>query len=145
MKKSGQVTIYFKQLFDRLSGEFEKWKKVKKILPIDYYPGQTSKDFHGQQFDVAFIDGDHSYEGCRSDYCAVGEKASICMFHDVNDKFVSEFELNKGGVSKFWHELKPQIRTPDEIVEFLDHSAGDRVMGIGVIVRANLLQERFNQ
>ncbi len=124
---------------------FKCYDAVKKILPIDYYPGRTSKDFYGQQFDLAFIDGDHSYDGCQSDYCAVGEKASICMFHDVNDKFVAEFESNKGGVSKFWHELKSQIREPDETVEFLDHSAGDRVMGIGVIVRANSVQERFNQ
>lgn len=114
---------------------FKSYPHVRKLLPIEYRVGQTSKDLADEFFDFVFIDGDHSYDGCKSDYLAVGEQASLCAFHDVNDRFVAEFDANDGGVPRFWAELKSLTHAPDRVIEFLDHSGDDRIMGIGVVVR----------
>jgi hypothetical protein len=95
----------------------------------------TSDLVSSERFDLAFIDGDHSYDACSRDYDNVGKRAKICMFHDINDRDVMRYEPNKGGVPRLWKELSSGIRDPDHTVEFTDHSKGAQVMGIGLIVR----------
>jgi hypothetical protein len=114
---------------------FRSYYAVKKVLPIEFYVGMTSDSFVGESYDLAFIDGDHTYRGCSSDYEAVGRHAKICMFHDINDKFVRNHPANDGGVPRLWQEIKHSKPRSDEICEFLDHSEDDQIMGIGLIVR----------
>ncbi len=58
-------------------------------------------DFSGMQFDFAFIDGDHSYEGAKRDYlrirASMGGRGVMC-FHDYQRSFP--------GVMKFIDELR---------------------------------------
>lgn len=69
-------------------------------------------------FDLVFIDGDHSQEGCSADWLSYGHLGKIVAFHDI-----------KGcpGVTTVWNELKTKYRT-QEYIEGRD-------MGIGVLWR----------
>ena len=108
---------------------------IIQLLPISVHVG-TAQDFAGQAFDLAFIDGDHSYASCRGDYEAIGRIAKICMLHDINDKYVASHPANDGGVPRFWRELTYKMEPDSARYEFLDHSEGDSVMGIGLLVRS---------
>jgi hypothetical protein len=107
------------------------------MLPIDFRLRPAFEELQAQSFDLAFIDADHAYDGCRADYEAIGSSASICAFHDIQDRFVAELPDNHGGVPRFWNELKSNTHPPDRIFEFLDHSHGESVMGIGLLVRGS--------
>jgi hypothetical protein len=113
---------------------FSCYDTVKHLLHITFHLGQTAEDFRDQECDLAFIDADHTYDGCRRDYEMIGRSAKICAFHDVQDKYVSATPANNGGVPKFWQELKAATHPPDQVFEYLDHSHGDKVMGIGMVV-----------
>ena len=78
------------------------------------------------------IDADHSYDAVRADYDLFGARARLCMFHDINDRFVEEWPGNVGGVPRFWRELKNRL-PPRVLHEFCCHSEGQAVMGIGVV------------
>ncbi len=109
------------------------------LIPMRVHQG-TSEDFRGQRFNLVFIDGDHSYRGCAADYDNLGRHADICMFHDVNDRFVAEYIPNEGGVPRFWVEVKAAVSPADRVFEYLDHSESDRIMGIGLIVRPTAVE-----
>jgi Methyltransferase domain len=117
-------------------GFFKDYPAVKHMLPIEYDSEGSSKDYRDYTFDLAFIDGDHSYSGCKLDYDSVGRKASICLFHDINDQYVASYESNSGGVPRLWSELREQVDSSCQVIEILDHSEGQQVMGIGMLIKA---------
>jgi len=82
----------------------------------------TSLDFEGQQFDLVFIDADHSYEGVSTDYHNLGQYAKIVMFHDINDDRCP-------GVVKFWNEIKEGKKYK----EFKYQTNNENVHGIGLL------------
>ena len=82
----------------------------------------TSNDFRGRRFDVAFIDGDHSYQGVKTDWVNVGQFAGIAVFHDIN-------ESSCPGVVRFWNE----IRGVKSFKEYTYQTTGRNVQGIGMI------------
>lgn len=83
--------------------------------------------FEGHPLDYLFIDGDHRYDGVKSDFEMYGpmvRKGGLIAFHDIVDGS-SEFV---GGVPDFWREIKPRYR----YVEFVkDPRQGG--FGIGVL------------
>lgn len=62
---------------------FKPYPDLKDLLPLEYYPGKTSKDFVHESFDLAFIDADQSYGCCLADDDAVGRQAALCAFHET--------------------------------------------------------------
>jgi hypothetical protein len=94
------------------------WRKTKS----DYHFGflnankylrayiMTTKEFAKKwhfNYDYIYIDGDHSYEGVKTDYKLFWKrlnKGGFMIFHDVNVK--SQRGLPKFGVWKLWEEIK---------------------------------------
>jgi predicted O-methyltransferase YrrM len=75
-----------------------------------------------QTVDFLFIDGDHSYEGVKSDFQMYRDLVSnngLIAFHDiVNEEWP--------GVGRFWREIKPRFETTEIIRD------PERI-GIGII------------
>jgi hypothetical protein len=77
----------------------DKYMSAEVKPYISEYNIGTSNDFHNVKFDLVFIDGDHSYEGVKTDWLNVGRFAKIAMFHDIVD-------LTCLGVVQLWNEIK---------------------------------------
>ena len=52
-----------------------------------------------ENFDIVFIDGDHSYHGVKNDYEICKKSGKIYVFHDIINSVCP-------GVVQFWNELK---------------------------------------
>ncbi len=89
-----------------------------------------------ERVDLLFLDGDHSYEGVRSDflqYSPLVRPGGLIVFHDI----VPAEETGAptaghrwvGGVPRFWQEIKPTAVRSWEFVE----SWKQQGFGIGVI------------
>lgn len=78
------------------------------------------------KFDLAFIDGNHSYSYAKSDFLTVLDNATNIAFHDIAD----------GDVKNLWNDLKKS----DYKDKFDFHEwklANHKLMGIGLMVRKN--------
>ena len=88
---------------------------------------QVKSAFKDHPVDYLFIDGDHRYEGVKSDFEMYGpmvRKGGLIAFHDIADG-PSEFV---GGVPEFWREIRARYR----YMEFIkDHK--QEGLGIGVL------------
>jgi cephalosporin hydroxylase len=86
---------------------------------------EVADKFNGQSVDFLLIDGDHSYEGVKSDFEMYSDLVSddgLIAFHDiVNEEWP--------GVGRFWREIEAQFETTEIIRE------PERI-GIGVIKSA---------
>jgi predicted O-methyltransferase YrrM len=78
----------------------------------------------GQQLDVLFIDGDHSYDGVRADFERYGRlvrSGGIIALHDINEDFRTKHGIEtpsiSGEVPRFWGELKERYRTEELIAD----------------------------
>lgn len=72
--------------------------------------------FRLSPYDLVFIDGDHSQEGCSADWLNYGHMGKIVAFHDIR---------GCPGVTTVWDELRGKYRT-EEYIEGRD-------MGIGML------------
>lgn len=96
------------------------------ILLGDSYSEEMLKRVKGKNitFDLIYIDGDHSYNGCKKDfemYSPLINKGGIIVFHDINPTKNSHIR-----VSQFWQEIKKQYKYK-EIVD------KNKPVGIGVL------------
>lgn len=110
--------------------QFQVRNRLKKWIDFEFHGGKTSDDFRSQKFDLCFIDGDHSSEWCRRDYENLGRHAQLCMFHDINDRYVGA-----ENVPAFWQELKKTEAEIAEFAEFTSHPENEPIMGIGLRIR----------
>jgi predicted O-methyltransferase YrrM len=86
--------------------------------------------------DLLFIDGDHSYEGVRSDYemySPLVRPDGLIVFHDIvpdlRMRTGTPSHVDVGGVPHFWRELKASRGGTEEIVEDPDQDG----YGIGLL------------
>ena len=114
---------------DYLDG-FEEFQKVlpclKKCIP------NTSDDYKGKQFDLVFIDADHSYEGAMRDFLNVGQYAGkLVCFHDI---YAHEYDSQDGGTVRMWNEICSM--TPN-LPKLIFSQFPNRWMGIGVVLNTS--------
>jgi hypothetical protein len=112
---------------------FRAYEKIDHSLPIEFAI-TTSAQYSRQIFDLAIIDGDHNYWAARADYDYVGRRAKICLFHDINDRYVRDYPGNDGGTPRLWRELSLSLRY-HHFKTYIHHSENDSIMGIGIIER----------
>ena len=62
-----------------------------------------------EPYDFCFIDGDHSYNGVRSDYALMGPHCRAAMFHDIRDTSCLAASEYSGGVPLFWQHLQTHL------------------------------------
>jgi cephalosporin hydroxylase len=90
----------------------------------------------GDQLDFLFIDGDHSYEGVKSDYETYGplvRTGGLIAFHDIVEDYRTRFGQatvhDVGQVPAYWKELKSLVHGAEDIIE----DAGQDGYGIGLL------------
>jgi predicted O-methyltransferase YrrM len=89
----------------------------------------------GEPLDVLFIDGDHSYDGVRSDFELYGplvREGGLIGIHDINEDYSTRHGRQtpsvSGDVPRFWREVTGRYRS-EEIIAEPDQDG----YGIGVI------------
>ena len=97
-----------------------------------------------EKIDLLFIDGDHTYNGVRTDFkkfLPLVSNTGIIAFHDICEDHYSRFGTKtsnfSGGVPRFWKELKDQHKRSIEFV--CDHEQDG--FGIGLIHKNKLHAE----
>ncbi len=79
--------------------------------------GTVKEILNGEKVDFLFIDGDHSYEGVKTDfemYSPLVKKGGIVAFHDI----APGPEENVGGVPRFWEKIKRNYNHREIIKRF---------------------------
>lgn len=109
----------------------DSYDKFHKVLPMmkKQIPA-TSEICKGEHFDFVFIDGDHSYNGAKTDWKNVGKTANkIAAFHDI---YAHEYDSENGGIVRAWEEVKMSATNCRHII-FSKYE--NQWMGIGCIER----------
>jgi cephalosporin hydroxylase len=131
-------------------GTYQKWRellywgfvrerqRIELVREDSHNPRTVEKVrrlLGGRGVDLLFIDGDHSYQGVKTDfelYSPLVSKNGAIAFHDI----VPGAEASVGGVPRFWNELKQQHR----FIEFVkDWKQGG--WGIGVLPDTSFVRE----
>lgn len=93
----------------------------------------TSRDFATSSrcpatIDLLFVDGNHSYEGVKADFEALGPRSRVVVFHDIVSDACP-------GVVRFWREIADAF--PGRTAEFIDQydSVAGSFLGIGVLFK----------
>jgi predicted O-methyltransferase YrrM len=108
-------------------------------LKEDSHASQTlqlvKRRLAGQQLDVLYLDGDHSYEGIKTDfelYRPLVRPGGLIVFHDIvpdsRTRYGIRTSSDVGEVPKFWQEIK-SVYASEEIVEDYEQDG----FGIGVL------------
>ena len=112
---------------------FIKPAQTLKLLRLDSHSPETldkvKAGFDNQQIDFIFIDGDHTYEGVRTDFYTYGplvRPGGIIVLHDI----LARPDLPEIQVYRFWREIKNQYDTKELIGAA---GSGRKIVGIGLI------------
>jgi hypothetical protein len=100
--------------------------EIKEIIEKDIsmsIKSITTNEIIGQEFDLVFIDGEHTAEWVNRDWNNVGKQAKICILHDIQEPSCPD-------VIEFWNKLK---QSKKKTIEFLDCTSKEPSQGIGII------------
>ena len=93
----------------------------------------------GGALDVLLIDGDHSYQGVRSDfelYTPLVRPGGLIILHDIvqdgGQRYGEPTTASTGGVPQFWSEVKSRFSGTEEIVDSADQDG----YGVGLLRKA---------
>ncbi|AHB66469.1 O-methyltransferase [Haloarcula hispanica N601] len=81
----------------------------------------------GQDIDFLFIDGDHSYEGVKTDfelYRDLMAEDGIIALHDISSEWLD--------VQGFWDEIKDDYQTQEIVIPSTEKSSRNK-LGIGIV------------
>lgn len=96
----------------------------------DSHDPKVIQNVSEQNWDFAFIDGDHSYEGVRADFQNVLpylKKGTPVVFHDI---VISDFHHQHGCyVGEFWEDLKKEY----DATRFDEIKTNPEWAGIGIV------------
>jgi len=102
-------------------------QRIELMMPANSHDPATvdrvRRSLGGRPIDVLFIDGDHSYQGVKSDYelySPLVRRGGIIALHDVD-------AVGAPDVRAFWQELKASLPT-EELV-----ASHGRRYGVGVV------------
>ncbi len=111
---------------------FARENQKLHLLRADSHSPDTAERvrslFGSQPVDFIFIDGDHTYEGVKSDflqYSPLVRSGGIIAFHDI----LPRTDLPDIQVDRFWNE----IRASYESEEIIGTEGTGRRIGIGII------------
>lgn len=112
---------------DEYRKEVEFWQSDSHHLRFKKFIREKSGGYN-----LALIDGEHTYWGCRKDFELLKDYANILVFHDISNSAVPE-------VRDFWVELKHNCSDEFNFYEFTDQyqsivDKGSYYLGIGVMV-----------
>lgn len=99
------------------SRNIETFNRIKEAL---------EENFQGNMLDLLFIDGDHTYRGCKGDFDLYGKlvrKGGLIAFHDIRGTKTGAFK-----VWKFWNEIKGGYEHREFVTREEDN-------GIGVLIK----------
>lgn len=104
--------------------------EYKNYTEFKYLQGNSQEPEFFSQFDSTvdfiFIDGDHSYEGVKSDYInALKLNPKYIMFHDISCPDM--------GVSVFWNEIRDKYTTHEFTEQYILPTIQHPMLGIGII------------
>jgi predicted O-methyltransferase YrrM len=96
----------------------------------------VKRQLAGQQLDVLYLDGDHSYKGIKTDfefYSPLVKPGGLIVFHDIVPDSQTRHGIRTssdvGEVPKFWQEIRSSHAHTEEIVEDYEQDG----FGIGVL------------
>lgn len=106
--KGKKVAVNLEDLENRL--HMAMWDEDWKFFTGDSQTLEMKDKVHEfcPEYDLVFIDGDHSYEGVKKDFELYRDLLSdrgVILFHDVDPNHIFPGEKGGGEVLKFWNEL----------------------------------------
>lgn len=106
------------------SPSFEITEILQKLNITHTHYVSESDYIKNREFDLVFIDADHAYEPTKKDWENVGKFSKICLFHDINHKWIKECPRDQDGPRRVFEELEGAKIT---------FTTNNPTMGIGVV------------
>lgn len=129
VKKSVAVDI-----IDSPVEEYCKLNDETEFLKMDSQSQEFKTYMETNEFDLVFIDGDHTYSGVMNDYEVCKNSGKVFVFHDIVNNACP-------GVVQFWNELKYYEQDTYDFYEFTEQyldvweDTHQTFLGIGVAIK----------